>query len=89
MRPNFEVPAIRGDPTIAAPRSMTPSRRFWTFPSSLPADAETARRRDPGTGRQSLPIISVGQFAIPTAYRATLSGIVASPVIVMWNVEKK
>jgi len=36
-----------------------------------------------------LPIISVGQFAIPTAYRDTLSGIVPAPVIVMWNVEKK
>ena len=38
---------------------------------------------------QTLPIISVGQFAIPTAYRDTLSGIVPAPVIVMWNVEKR
>jgi peptide/nickel transport system substrate-binding protein len=38
---------------------------------------------------QSLPIISVGQFAIPTAYRNTVSGIVTAPVVVMWNVEKK
>jgi peptide/nickel transport system substrate-binding protein len=38
---------------------------------------------------QTVPIIPLGQFAIPTAYRNTLSGIVPAPVTVMWNVEKK
>jgi peptide/nickel transport system substrate-binding protein len=37
----------------------------------------------------TVPIVVVGQFAIPTAYRDTLSGIVPAPVVVMWNVEKK
>lgn len=37
---------------------------------------------------QSVPFVPLGQFAIPTAYR-NISGVVASPVLVMWNVEKK
>jgi len=38
---------------------------------------------------ETVPIVVVGQFAIPTAYRTTISGIVPAPVVVMWNAEKK
>jgi peptide/nickel transport system substrate-binding protein len=38
---------------------------------------------------KTVPIIPLGQYAIPSAYRTTLSGIVPAPVTVMWNVEKK
>jgi peptide/nickel transport system substrate-binding protein len=37
---------------------------------------------------QSVPFVPLGQFAIPTAYRG-ISGVVASPVLVMWSVAKK
>ena len=37
----------------------------------------------------TVPIAVVGQFAIPTAYRTAVSGIVAAPVVVMWNAEKR
>jgi hypothetical protein len=30
----------------------------------------------------------IGQFAIPTAYRNNLSGLITSPILEMWNVEK-
>jgi peptide/nickel transport system substrate-binding protein len=33
--------------------------------------------------------IVTGQFVIPTAYRKSVSGIIISPVMFMWNVEKK
>jgi peptide/nickel transport system substrate-binding protein len=63
-------------------------RERWIF-----ADDESARKQLAAEiqeqAYQSLPIISVGQFAIPTAYRDSLSGIVPTPVIVMWNVEKQ
>jgi len=38
---------------------------------------------------RTIPYIPLGQFAIPTAYRNNLSGLIASPVLEMWNVEKK
>ena len=38
---------------------------------------------------RTVPYVPVGQFAIPTAYRNNLSGLVPSPVVEMWNVEKK
>jgi peptide/nickel transport system substrate-binding protein len=38
---------------------------------------------------KTVPIIPLGQYAIPSAYRTTLSGIVPAPVTVMWNVEKR
>lgn len=33
--------------------------------------------------------IPVGQFYLPTAYRRTLTGVIASPIPFFWNVEKK
>ena len=38
---------------------------------------------------ESVPYIPTAQFIIPTAYRTNLSGILVSPISVMWNVEKK
>jgi peptide/nickel transport system substrate-binding protein len=38
---------------------------------------------------ETVPFVPLGQFAIPTAYRNTLSGVIRSPVLQMWNVEKK
>jgi peptide/nickel transport system substrate-binding protein len=32
--------------------------------------------------------VPTGQFLIPTAYRKNLSGIIAAPVVFLWNVEK-
>jgi len=40
-------------------------------------------------GFASVPYIPLGQFAIPTAWRDDLDGIILSPVIEIWNVEKK
>jgi peptide/nickel transport system substrate-binding protein len=37
----------------------------------------------------SVPYVPVGQFLVPTAYRNTVQGILDSPVVVQWNVEKK
>jgi peptide/nickel transport system substrate-binding protein len=36
---------------------------------------------------ESVPFVPLGQFAIPTAYR-NITGVVPSPVLVMWNVAK-
>src|SRR4051812_34571922 len=60
----------------------------WIFTGDEPTRKQLAAEIQQ-QAYQSLPIISVGQFAIPTTYRTTLSGIVPPPVIVMWNVEKK
>ena len=36
-----------------------------------------------------VPFIPTGQFILPTAYRANISGIIIAPVAFLWNVEKK
>jgi peptide/nickel transport system substrate-binding protein len=54
----------------------------WVFAEDEPARKRLAAEIQE-QAYQSLPIISVGQFAIPTAYRDTLSGIVPAPVVVM------
>jgi peptide/nickel transport system substrate-binding protein len=36
----------------------------------------------------SVPYIPLGQFDRPTAYRATLSGVISAPLPILWNVEK-
>jgi peptide/nickel transport system substrate-binding protein len=38
---------------------------------------------------RSVTYIPLGQFQIPTAWRDTLTGVVPSPVVVMWGVEKR
>ncbi|HLJ63233.1 MAG TPA: ABC transporter substrate-binding protein, partial [Stellaceae bacterium] len=37
----------------------------------------------------TVPYIPTGQFFIPTAYRNSLKGVINSPVVFMWNVEKQ
>jgi peptide/nickel transport system substrate-binding protein len=37
----------------------------------------------------SVPYIPTGQFAIPTAYRSNLKGVVLAPFAFMWYVEKQ
>jgi peptide/nickel transport system substrate-binding protein len=62
-------------------------RENWVF-----AEDDAARRRLADEIQEeafrSVPFVPLGQFAIPTAYR-NITGIVAAPVVVMWNVEKK
>jgi peptide/nickel transport system substrate-binding protein len=36
-----------------------------------------------------VPIIPTGQFILPTAYRANISGLIIAPINLLWNVEKK
>ena len=36
-----------------------------------------------------IPYVPTGQFIVPTAYRKNIDGIIISPVVFMWNVEKK
>jgi peptide/nickel transport system substrate-binding protein len=38
---------------------------------------------------QSVPYVPTGQFQLPTAYRRNLEGLIVSPVIFFWNIEKK
>jgi peptide/nickel transport system substrate-binding protein len=38
---------------------------------------------------QSVPYVPTGQFQLPTVYRRNLEGVIASPVIFFWNIEKK
>lgn len=38
---------------------------------------------------KSVPYIPTGQFVIPTAFRKNIDGVIISPVMFMWNVEKK
>jgi peptide/nickel transport system substrate-binding protein len=35
-----------------------------------------------------IPYVPTGQFVIPTAYRANIDGVINSPVVFFWNVEK-
>jgi peptide/nickel transport system substrate-binding protein len=35
-----------------------------------------------------VPYVTTGQFSAPTAYRASLDGIITSPVPLFWNIEK-
>ena len=37
----------------------------------------------------TVPYIPTAQFTIPTAYRTNLSGLLVSPMNLMWNVDKK
>jgi peptide/nickel transport system substrate-binding protein len=59
-------------------------REAWVF-----AEDDTERKRLAAeiqeAAFQSVPFVPLGQFAIPTAYR-NITGVVASPVLVMWNV---
>jgi peptide/nickel transport system substrate-binding protein len=61
-------------------------RADWVF-----AEDDAARRRLAAEIQeeafQSVPYVPLGQFAIPTAYR-NITGVVAAPVLVTWNVAK-
>jgi len=47
--------------------------------------AEAVQRR----AFEFVPIIPTGQFILPTAYRANISGLIIAPINLLWNVEKK
>jgi peptide/nickel transport system substrate-binding protein len=66
---------------------MVQLRDDWVFA----ADDATRRRLAAELQEEAYRYVSyipLGQFAIPTAYR-NISGVVAAPVVVMWNVAKK
>jgi peptide/nickel transport system substrate-binding protein len=60
----------------------------WLDTEDLAAQKEIATALQAEAFR-AVPYIPIGQFAIPTAYRNNLSGLITSPVLEMWNVEKK
>ena len=37
---------------------------------------------------EKVPFVTVGHFFLPTAYRATLKGVLGGPVPWFWNIEK-
>ena len=37
----------------------------------------------------SVPYITIGQFDRPTAYRSSLTGYVAAPLPILWNIDKQ
>jgi len=47
--------------------------------------AEAVQRR----AFEFVPIIPTGQFILPTAFRANISGLIIAPINLLWNVEKK
>jgi peptide/nickel transport system substrate-binding protein len=57
------------------------------------AEEETERQRLAAELQEEafrfVTVIPLGQFQIPTAWRDTLSGVIPSPVFVMWGVEKR
>ena len=70
------------DPKIEALRNQ------W-FAAADPAAAKTLAEQIQAEAFKSVPYIPTAQFIIPTAYRTDLSGILVSPIPLMWNVEKK
>ena len=73
-----------GWPTDAAIEAL---RNQWVLSEDLGEQQRIAAdiQRE---GFQSVPYIPLGQFAIPTAWRDSLTGVLASPVVELWNVEK-
>lgn len=74
-----------GWPTDAAIEAL---RNQWVL-SEDPGEQQEIAADIQREGFQSVPYIPLGQFAIPTAWRDTLTGVLASPVVELWNVEKR
>ena len=87
----------------AAPLVSTGEKAWFGWPSSKrledlrevwfgATDARTARKAAEDVQLEAfkfVPYIPTAQFFIMTAYRSNLSGAIISPVIFLWNVEKK
>jgi peptide/nickel transport system substrate-binding protein len=55
-------------------------------------DESAAKKASDEVQREAVnfvPYIPTAQFMLPAAYRSNLSGAIVSPVVVLWNVEKK
>jgi peptide/nickel transport system substrate-binding protein len=55
---------------------------------------DTARQKQLGEAIQrqvyaTAGYYPLGQFVLPTAYNARLSGVIVSPVAIFWNIQKK
>jgi peptide/nickel transport system substrate-binding protein len=63
-------------------------REAWFAAPDLPAQQKIAAELQT-EAYASVPYIPLGQFDRPTAYRATLSGVISAPLPILWNVDKK
>jgi peptide/nickel transport system substrate-binding protein len=61
----------------------------WFKAPDLAAQRKLAAQIQIEAYTKALPYIPTGQFVLPTAYRKNVSGIIISPVVFLWNVEKK
>jgi peptide/nickel transport system substrate-binding protein len=74
-----------GWPTDARLEAM---KRDWIFAEDQPSRDRLAAEIQ-ARAFESVPYIPLGQFQIPTAWRDSLSGVIPSPVVLLWGVEKK
>ncbi len=61
----------------------------WFKAADLAGQKELATAIQVEAYSHEIPYVPTGQFQIPTAYRKSLDGIIISPVVFLWNVEKK
>jgi peptide/nickel transport system substrate-binding protein len=55
-------------------------------------DAASSKKAADAVQRRAfefVPFVPTGQFILPTAYRANISGVIIAPMAFLWNVEKK
>lgn len=63
-------------------------RDAWFAAPDLAAQKKLAEQMQ-ARAFETVPYIPTAMFIIPTAYRSSLTGILVSPMNLMWNVEKK
>jgi peptide/nickel transport system substrate-binding protein len=63
-------------------------REAW-FNASDAASSKKAAAAVQERAFEFVPFIPTGQFILPTAFRANISGVIIAPIALLWNVEKK
>jgi len=92
VNPALHAP-LRGNGTAAWPGWPTDTtiealREKWLV-APTPADQVAVAREIQLRAYDQVPYVTTGQFQQPTAFRTSVSGIIVSPVIVFWNVDKR
>jgi len=72
----------------ACDKQLEALKEQWMFETD-PAKRRALIERIQGQAEQLVPIVPLGQFFAPVAYRTTISGMLATQVPVFWNLQKR
>jgi peptide/nickel transport system substrate-binding protein len=72
----------------ACDKQLEALKEQWMFETN-PAQRSAIIEKIQAQAEQLVPIVPLGQFFAPVAYRTSLSGVVATQVPVFWNIQKR